>query len=84
MISRGVRLLYIYTGGARTEYFYRDQFFEMLGAPKLRGKVEIEFWPQADHLFSTLAQRTELIDRLRRWLAGFASGSAAVSRASSG
>ncbi len=83
MLARGVRLLYIYTGGARTEYFYKDQFFEMLGAPHLKGKVDIEFWPESDHLFSTLAQRKELIDRLRSWLAGFAANASIVGRASS-
>ncbi len=71
LVARGVRLLYIYTGGVRTEYFYKDQFFDMLDAPGLRGKLEVELWPEADHLFSTLAQRSELLDRLRRWLAGF-------------
>ncbi|MGQ0508251.1 MAG: hypothetical protein ACT4TC_23375 [Myxococcaceae bacterium] len=71
LVGRNVRQLYIYTGGARTEYFYRDQFFDMLHAPHLRGEVEVELWPRADHLFSTLAQRKELIDKLRIWMGGF-------------
>lgn len=71
LVERGTRLLFLYTGGARTEYLYRDQFFDMLGLHRLRPRVEVELWRDADHLFSSRALRERLLARLRTWMGGF-------------
>ncbi|MBF5042076.1 hypothetical protein FGE12_06690 [Aggregicoccus sp. 17bor-14] len=81
LVARGVRLLFLYTGGARTEYIYRDQFFDMLGLHALRGQLEVELWREADHLFSSHAMRVQLLARLRTWMAGFAAPASAAAPA---
>lgn len=68
LADRGVRQLFVYTSGARTEVTSAGQFFSMLAPSTLAGRVEVELWPDADHLFSTRAQREQLGARLERWL----------------
>jgi hypothetical protein len=71
LVERGTRLLFLYTGGARTEYIYRNQFFDMLGLHRLRSRLEVELWRDADHLFSSRALRGQPLARLRTWMGGF-------------
>ena len=66
LIARGTRLLFIYVGGD-SEYEYADQFFEMVGE-SARGKVELLFYPKADHTFFRTRDRAEVIDRISGWL----------------
>jgi alpha-beta hydrolase superfamily lysophospholipase len=68
LAERGTRLLMVWTGGRESEFNHADQFFEMLGAPDLRGRVEVEYWERFDHVFSVVADREALFERLETWL----------------
>lgn len=66
--ARGVDQLLVYTGGVREHYFnHRDQFGEMF--PALRGseRIEVEYFDQADHVYTIIADREQLMDRICRW-----------------
>lgn len=66
LTARGVRLLCAYVRGD-SDYEYRDQLFDALGAPDLRTHVEVEFYPQADHIFSRVTDRKILLQRIVRF-----------------
>lgn len=66
MVARGARLLFVHAGGD-TDYNGRDQLFEVLGG-ELRGRVEVEFLPNADHTFFRVADRRAAIERIASWM----------------
>ncbi len=63
LVTRGVRLLFIYVAGD-SKYEYRDQLFDFLGSRELESKVELEFWPSADHTFFLAEDRARAVDRV--------------------
>jgi pimeloyl-ACP methyl ester carboxylesterase len=67
MLTRGTRLLWIYSGGD-TNYAYKDQFFDFTGAPDLKGKLELEFYASADHTFFLVEDRERVMNRVLAWL----------------
>lgn len=67
MITRGVRMLWIYSGGD-TNYSYTKQFFDFVRAPELAGKLELLFYPHADHTFFLVEHRERVMDRVLAWL----------------
>lgn len=69
MLGHGVKLLYIYTSDVEYVYNYTDQFHDMLAPAQFRGRLELDRYPEADHLFSLSAQRQRLLNRI----AGFMS-----------
>lgn len=62
MLARDAKLLYVYTSDVEHVYNYDDQFHDMLAPAQLRGRIEIERYPDADHLFSV--QRERLLARI--------------------
>lgn len=64
MLGRGTKLLYVYTNDVEYMYNYTDQFYDMLALPQLRGRIALERYPEADHLFSLPDQRQRLQDRI--------------------
>jgi pimeloyl-ACP methyl ester carboxylesterase len=54
LVERGVRLLFIYTGGMDLHYNHRGQFHDTFG---YRGEVDVEYYPRFDHLLSLAAER---------------------------
>ena len=68
LLRRGTRLLFLYTGGVREEYFnHRDQFAEMFGDFGT-DRVEVEYWPDADHLYADLEWRRTMFGRVEQWM----------------
>jgi hypothetical protein len=69
MVSRGMPLLFVYTGEVQDHFNGRRQFTEMLG-PELRRSalITLSYQSAADHLFQSLAQRSELISGISGWL----------------
>ncbi len=65
LLDRGTRILSVYSGGLGQRYNHRDQLFEVF--PALRGRLEVAFFPAANHVFTELAQRNELIVTVTRW-----------------
>lgn len=66
LAARGVRVLSAYVRGD-SNYEYQDQLFDALEAPDLRSHVEVEFYPQADHIFSRVSDRKVLLERIVRF-----------------
>ena len=66
MLARGTRLLLVYVGGD-TDYAYRDQFFEMIWAGPSE-RLDVSFYPKADHTFFLESDRQVVIERVTRWM----------------
>lgn len=73
LMSRGARCLVLYTGTLAGSYFnHRRQFHEMFGNLDPSGKsIEVDFLPQADHLFSAHEQRQAMFERVAGWVQRF-------------
>jgi hypothetical protein len=67
MLDQGKHLLFIYSGGVPEYFNHRDQFREMYGDLASRGDVDLEFYEEADHLYSWSRDRDELIGRVIGW-----------------
>jgi len=67
LVERGVRLLWVY-GGGDTVYLYRSQFFDFIRAHDLRGKIDLAFFPTADHTFFLVEDRVRVINHLVGWM----------------
>ena len=67
LLRRGVRLMFVYSG-TQTDYRYASQFYEMFGGIDFRGRIDVEFYPQADHTFSFVSDRAAVIQRLCAWV----------------
>ena len=65
LLDRGIRILGVYSGSLGRRYNHRDQLFEVF--PALRGRLELAFFPLANHVFTELAQRNALIELVTRW-----------------
>jgi hypothetical protein len=67
LLARNVKLLFVYTSEA---FFFnhRDQFVTMVGWRALPAGVEVDYWPEADHVFRTLAQRRRAVERITAWV----------------
>lgn len=68
MTRRGVRLLFVYSGGVFYRFNSPRQFFEMLGARLKSDHIEIEAMYSADHVFTSVARRNALVGRLEEWV----------------
>jgi pimeloyl-ACP methyl ester carboxylesterase len=65
-LGRNMALLFVYSG----EAFFFDQqaqFASMLGWNTLPASIEVEYWPECDHIFTTGAMRRKLVDRIVSW-----------------
>lgn len=68
MTSRGIPLLFIYTGEVQEWFNGRRQLFEMLGARFPRHGITVEYRGTADHLFESLGERERLLQRMCGWI----------------
>jgi len=68
MVERGTKLLFIYTGTVNNTYNYTGQLFEMIGPSTQRGGIEVDRFARADHLFSSLRERQNVIERIHDWI----------------
>ncbi len=68
MTRRGLRLLFIYSGGVYYRFNSPRQFVEMIGSGGRDDRIEVDTMYAADHVFASAAKRGELIDRLDRWV----------------
>lgn len=68
MTGRGMRLLFVYTGGVYYRFNSPKQVFEMVGPGAPERQIEVETMYAADHVFTSAAKRTDLVERLDRWV----------------
>jgi len=69
MSERGVRFLYIYTGGIQSYYNHAQQFwrmFPLLG--KYRSQITAKYFNDVNHLFSYQKNRGTMIQTIEHWL----------------
>lgn len=66
LIDRGVGILSIYSGIHGARYSHADQLFELF--PELRGRLDVAYFPDANHTFTELAAQAELIDTVLGWI----------------
>jgi len=68
IIGRGVKLLYIYTGGVENYYNHKGQLRSLLKSVDLQDALDEEYYPSADHTFSRVNCREKVIQRIVDWL----------------
>jgi len=66
LVERGARILLVYSGALGERYNDRDQIFEAF--PSLRGRIEVRYFPDANHVFTELDQRSALMDTILAWM----------------
>jgi pimeloyl-ACP methyl ester carboxylesterase len=66
LLQRGVKVLAIYSGAYGDRYNHRDQIFELF--PELRDRVDREYFPLANHMFTEVAAQRALMDTVSSWL----------------
>jgi dienelactone hydrolase len=67
MAARGARSLFVFVGGD-TDYNHAEQFWEMFPGRGLREKIDVEFYPDADHTFFCIEVRRRVIERVSRFV----------------
>jgi dienelactone hydrolase len=65
LVNRNVRILSIYSAAQGARYNHTDQLYESF--PELRGKLESQYCPDANHTFTEIAQQTALISMVVDW-----------------
>ncbi len=80
MVERGTKLLFIYSGGD-TNYSYRNQLFDFTASADLAGKIDLEFYENADHTFFLVRDRERVMRRVSDWLVQHFAAGAGVSAA---
>jgi pimeloyl-ACP methyl ester carboxylesterase len=67
LVERGTRMLYFYTGGIENYYNYAGQFFDMFKGLNPRGKIEVVYYPKADHTYTFAEDRERMFTRVVEW-----------------
>jgi pimeloyl-ACP methyl ester carboxylesterase len=67
LLARGTHILCIYSGSLHERFNHADQLFELF--PELRGRIMVEYFGDADHVFTELTMQQRLIDVVVAWLA---------------
>lgn len=68
MTRRGLRLLFVFSGGVFYRFNSPRQFVEMLGSRVRSDRLEIDTMYAADHVFTSVAKRNALVERLDQWV----------------
>jgi dienelactone hydrolase len=66
LVGRGVKILAVFSGAYGDRYNHRDQLFELF--PELRGHLDHEYFPAANHMFTELAAQADLLVAVTSWL----------------
>lgn len=68
MVSRDVRMLFVFTGGAYRYFNHAGQLPTALGGAIESRQVSSEYWPDCDHTFYLKRDRSRLQQRVISWL----------------
>lgn len=69
--ERGMKLLFMYTGGVSYYYNHRSQFAENFPSLQFNGpgnSIEYEYNSSFDHTYSNLRHRRYLFERVQKWI----------------
>lgn len=67
LLARGVKLQFTFSGGD-SDFNHEAQFDDMLGDATIRPRVDLKFYPEADHTFFRVEDRRRLIEHLVGWM----------------
>lgn len=67
LADRGVRVLSLYTAVQGVRCNHPDQLFEAF--PDLRGRIDVQRFPAANHTFTALDQQAALVEAVADWCA---------------
>ena len=68
LIDRGVRMLYLFSGGQEEHFNHREQYRASFRDVSFRDQLRVEHLPDADHLFSGLEHQRFVIDAMTEWM----------------
>ncbi|WP_185234602.1 hypothetical protein [Teredinibacter franksiae] len=68
LISRNVKMLYVYTRGVEYYCNYANQLFDILKPNKIRECVDVQLYPYDDHTWSRTEARKKLINSICLWM----------------
>ena len=66
-MSRGMRLLQVFSGGQGYLYNYRGQYRESFAGVAFADRLQEEYIAEADHIFTGLEHQKQVIDMFERW-----------------
>lgn len=69
MLERNLELFFVFAGGMHSMYGYNyaGQFADLFPTIAADRRVEVAFFPRADHVYSVIADRNALVARLVDW-----------------
>ncbi len=69
MLTREAALLFVFAGGMHSMYGYNyeGQFADLLPSIARDRRVDVTFFPKADHVYTALVDRRLLVDRIVAW-----------------
>jgi hypothetical protein len=80
LVARGVHLLNLFSGGQPDHYNHAGQYVRSFPDVAFQGRIRVEYFPGADHLFSGLEHQRRVDDVITAWIEGLP-GSAAPAAA---
>ncbi len=66
-MSRDFKLLSIYSGSG-SDYYYKDQFFDMYKSINFRKNAQVEYFARADHTYTLCKDREKMIETICSWM----------------
>lgn len=66
LVARGVSILAVYSGSLRERYNHPNQLFEVV--PELRGKIDLAYFPTANHMFTEFDAQAALTATVTLWV----------------
>ncbi|MGQ0715390.1 MAG: alpha/beta hydrolase family protein [Gemmatimonadaceae bacterium] len=67
MIARGVELFFVHSAGQYQYYNYRRQFDHAFRHLDYEGRVSVDYFPDANHIFTRTAHLANLVSAVRAW-----------------
>ena len=66
-VDRGIRMLAVFTAGRGDRHNYRTQMLEAFPNVRFGERLQLEYFDDADHVFTSRANRARLIELLCGW-----------------
>jgi pimeloyl-ACP methyl ester carboxylesterase len=80
LIAREVSMLFIYSGGVKEYYNYKNQFRDTFRSLQFNGRLQVEYLKDASHTYPEFNSRNQLINILCDWMKGHFKGIQEVER----
>jgi pimeloyl-ACP methyl ester carboxylesterase len=71
LLGRGVKILAMYTGGVSKYLLHRRQIDTTFGPARRHDGLDVEFWPEIDHILLSPIDRDRVMGRVGAWCATF-------------